>query len=79
MPSAGHGRIYGARVDSIILNATEVESLAKFNEEHAACRGDGGWPKRYNITATATGIGPSIEVTCPVCKQSKNISDMESW
>lgn len=78
MPSAGHGRIYGAEKKSIILNATEVASLARFNEAHAGCRADGGWPKLFTIEASAMGFGDSITVTCPVCQQSENITDMDS-
>lgn len=78
MPSAGHGRIYGAEQKSIALNATEVESLARFNEAHQGCQMKNGWPKRYALEASATGFGDSITVTCPVCQASENITDIES-
>lgn len=79
MPSAGHGRIYGAVTTTIDLNEVEIASLSKFVEEHQKCKSAGGWPRRFNISSTPNGIACTIKVTCQVCETSENISDMDCW
>lgn len=79
MPGCGHGRIYGAETASVQLNEVEVEALANFAKAHATCPKNGGWPQRFSVKSTATGIGPSIEVTCASCSKTENISDIGSW
>ena len=77
MPSAGHGRIYGAETHQVTLNSVEVASLQRFAATHDKC--SKGWPTCFDVSTTATGIGASVEVKCRECGASENISDYESW
>ena len=77
MPSAGHGRVYGAEVRQITLNTVEIASLQRFAEAHAKC--SKGWPSRFDIKTTATGIGEAVEVKCRECGATEGISDYDSW
>lgn len=79
MPGSGHGRVYGAETASVQLNEVEIEALAQFAKAHADCPKEGGWPHRFSVKSTATGIGPAIEVKCTGCSKTENISDVCSW
>lgn len=79
MPGCGHGRICGAETAAVQLNEVEIAAFANFAKAHANCPKNGGWPQRFSVKATATGIGSSIEVTCAGCSTTESISDISSW
>lgn len=64
---------------SELLNHKENEAASKFAWEHY----DRCCTKLRNaalqLTATATGLGFSIKVQFPVCKETRNIADTDSW
>lgn len=54
----------------------EKERLEQFRETHyQKCKNSG----TYLYKITGTGIGNAIEVTCPVCSETLDITDEESW
>jgi hypothetical protein len=61
----------------IYLNEKEQKLYDEFaNEHYSKHKFRGGVP----VTLTPTGLGGcDIEVMCPRCKETKNISDIESW
>jgi hypothetical protein len=66
------------QVTTITVNSVEVNSLQVFVSAHAQCSKD-GWPPRFELSSTPTGIGSSIRVKCCSCGAVDNISDLDSW
>lgn len=67
----------------LIMSDKELQQEKEFKEEH--------WNKcgkplnnkakgnTYIYELTGTGIGTSIKITCPICGECKNITDVDSW
>ena len=67
----------------LIMSDNELQQEKDFREEH--------WNKcgkplnnkakgnTYIYELTNTGIGTSIKITCPICGESKNITDVDNW
>ena len=59
----------------------EKEAYDKFEEEHMHDR----LTSRYNggrapyLIPTGTGVGTNLKVVCPICGESKDITDTEAW
>ena len=77
-------RIENLRNHSLfIMSDNELQQKKDFREEH--------WNKcgkplnnkakgnTYIYELTNTGIGTSIKITCPICGECKNITDVDSW
>lgn len=63
-----------------VYSEKELEAYRAFEEAHMACRmtkaTGGACPI---IRQHGTGIGVVTELTCPVCKQTKDITDTDAW
>jgi hypothetical protein len=58
------------------LDEIEYERYRKFGKEHYDKHHfHGGVP----VTITPTGIGDHVEVKCPFCEETKDISNYEVW
>ena len=67
----------------LIMSDNELQQEKEFREEH--------WNKcgkplnnkakgnTYIYELINTGIGTSIKITCPICGECKNITDVDSW
>ena len=59
----------------------EKEAYDRFEEEHMHDR----LSSRYNggrapyLIPTGTGVGTNLKVVCPICGESKNITDTSVW
>ena len=59
----------------------EKQAYEQFEEEHMHNR----LTSKYNggrapyLVPTGTGIGTLLKVVCPICSESKDITDMEAW
>ena len=58
------------------LIGNELDLYKKFRAQHYKSCHNGG---TYIITLSGTGIGESIEITCPVCGRKQDITDTGSW
>lgn len=79
MPARRSEKFYGGDTSSVIVNATEMGRLAAFAGDHAGCEVVEGYPARFSVESTNTGIGPVIVVKCLVCHAERNVSDLDSW
>ena len=65
------------------LSNKEVESLRAFRDKHfRECCGNGQYKAKGNTwiyTISGTGLGHVIEITCPECGQSEDVTDIDSW
>lgn len=60
----------------MIMSDKEAAADKAFREAHyKKCKNGNS----YQYTLTGTGIGVCIEITCPVCKKKKDITDTSSW
>ena len=59
----------------------ELKAYEQFEEEHMHDR----LISKYNggrapyLVPTGTGIGTLLKVVCPICGESKDITDLEAW
>lgn len=60
------------------LNEKEAEAYAKFQKEHYELH-KGIKACGCSVTFTHSGIGIGKSVKCNVCKESKNITDYNTW
>lgn len=65
------------------MSDLEVQRAREFREKHLArCCGNGkykGLGSTWIYTLTGTGIGMCIEIKCPICGESEDITDTDSW
>ena len=65
------------------LSDVELQREEAFREKHyEKCCGNGKYKGRGNTwiyTLTGTGIGTCIEIKCPLCGESEDITDTDSW
>lgn len=65
------------------LTDVEVQRATEFRKKHyEKCCGNGKYKGRgstWIYTLTGTGIGMCIEIKCPVCGESEDITDTDSW
>lgn len=54
----------------------EGEQYIKFRNKHYKKCNNG---HDYIVRLKSSGIGESIEVTCPRCGETKNITDISKW
>jgi len=60
----------------ISLDEVEQKRYDTFNDkEYKKCQYRGGLP----VTITPTGVGNHVEVKCPKCGKTKDISNYDSW
>lgn len=52
----------------------EYEAFKDFEDKHRNCNGH-----VRTCFSCETGIGPTVTVYCPDCKQEKNITDVSKW
>lgn len=58
------------------LIGKEAERYKAFRQYHwKKCRNGGN----YIIRLKGTGIGETIEVACPICKEVEDITDVDVW
>ena len=59
----------------------EAQAYDEFSEEHmhdrATSKFNGG--RVPYLIPTGTGIGTLLKVVCPICGESKDITDVEAW
>lgn len=60
----------------MLLNETENKRADDFAMDHYRRHKK---TAKAVVTATATGLGYSVEVTCPHCGKTENITDSSSW
>lgn len=59
-----------------IMSDKEAEAVKEFREKHyQSCHNS----STYLYTLSGTGIGTAIEITCPICNTTIDITDVESW
>lgn len=54
----------------------EKESEQRFREQHYQKCKNGN---QFGYLLTGTGIGTSVEIQCPVCGETKDITDYSFW
>lgn len=58
------------------LIGKEAERYKAFRQYHwKKCHNSGN----YIIHLIGTGIGETIEIGCPYCKETENITDIDAW
>lgn len=60
-----------------LMSDKEVKANRDFIQRHYDKH-----PKRfltYNYSMTGTGIGTSVVISCPICNESEDITDTDSW
>lgn len=60
------------------MSDKEAKSYNEFLERHYKVSGCKN-ANHYIFDLTGTGIGVAIKVTCPVCGETKDITDFDSW
>jgi len=66
----------------LIFSKKESERDKAFRRAHYdmhECDKNKATGNTYVYTLTGAGIGTIINITCPICGQSKDITDIESW
>ena len=61
-----------------MLSDKEWKDYNAFHEKHYKVSGCKN-ANHYIFDLTGTGIGTAIKVTCPVCGETKDITDYKSW
>lgn len=61
-----------------IMSDKEWEAYNEFREKHYKVSGCKN-PNHYVFDLVGTAIGTTIAVTCPVCGETKDITDLDSW
>ena len=64
------------------MSDTEVLRNKEFIGRHFRACCEGGKKSRGNTwiyTLTGTGIGTCIEIKCPICGKSEDITDTDNW
>jgi hypothetical protein len=60
-----------------LLSEKENEAASRFVWEHY--NGGCGDRAKLELTAEATGIGFTINVRCPKCKKTQDVTDTGNW
>ena len=69
-----------SRNSLLMLSGTERESIDAFKDEHyQRHKGDRRSGSSYIYKLTGTGVGTCIEITCPLCGETKDVTDISSW
>lgn len=67
----------------LILSDKELKSINEFRERHykecALPYHNKTKGNTYIYTLTGTGIGTIIEITCPICGATLDVTDISSW
>ena len=68
------------------LTDKETERYYKFSTKHRKCREKAGrktfsgFPVgNVEIIFRPSGMGNAVEVRCPICEKTKDITDLENW
>lgn len=59
-----------------IMSDKEAKAVKEFREKHYLCCHNSS---TYSYTLSGTGIGTTIQITCPICNTTIDITDVESW
>ena len=74
---------YAREHSLLILSDKELKSINEFRERHykecalpyhSKTKGN-----TYIYTLTGTGLGTIIEITCPICGATLDVTDISSW
>lgn len=70
--------------DRLGMNDTEYDAVKKFvYEEHAECgkkiKPCAGYSYGYKLSLTPLNLGTAYEVTCTICEQTKDVTDVSDW
>ena len=67
----------------LTLSDNELKSLRTFRERHykecAKPYRDKAKGNTYIYTLTGTGLGTIIEITCPICGATLDVTDINNW
>lgn len=64
----------------IVLGSSEKEKIDAFRKKHYLLHKDKGFHgNSYIYRLTGTGIGECIEITCPFCNESEDVTDITHW
>lgn len=58
------------------LTDKELASIKTFRAKHYASCKNGN---KYQFELTGTGVGEAIDIRCPICGESENITDYDAW
>lgn len=59
-----------------LLVGKEKERVENFREKHYHSCNNGN---RYIFELTGTGIGEGIEIKCPICSATEDVTDVDCW
>ena len=66
----------------LLMSEKELHSERAFRTRHYELH-NGGKSKTgsntYIYTISGTGLGPTIQIKCPICGEEEDITDFESW
>lgn len=58
------------------LSDAEAKQVSRFRQEHYdSCNNSG----RFLFELTATGLGETITIKCPICGKAEDITDFSNW
>lgn len=64
----------------IILGSSEKEKINAFRKKHYLLHKDKGFHGNcYIYRLTGNGIGECVEITCPFCNESEDVTDNTRW
>ena len=64
----------------IILGSSEKEKIDAFRKKHYLLHKDKGFHGNcYIYRLTGNGIGECVEITCPFCNESEDVTDITHW
>lgn len=61
------------------LSDKEEVQAKNFMKKHKTCKGEQGYNRPFPYKITPTGIGVAVEIICPYCHASEDITDYETW
>lgn len=62
-----------------VLSDDEMASAKLFRDKHYKSCQSGKMSTTFEYILTGTGIGTAIEIRCPVCGHTENITDYSNW
>ena len=64
----------------LLMSDDEIAAAAEFKKKHyEKCYPKAKVTSSWIYRLSGTGIGTVIEITCPYCKESADITDISSW
>ena len=66
----------------LMLSDSERDKISKFRRDHyerhkyTHLMSSGS---TFMYTLTGTGVGNIIEITCPICNETEDVTDLSSW